>query len=438
MIYNMNAHMNMKIKLLQNIPLFVIIILASCFRLAYLDRVPTAINGDELLYAITAKSVFLTGRDLTGTWNPLSAFIFRYPPNEQQAELPYAIHLLFSAPFPFSLFTTKLPFALMSVSIVILLYKIAQLLFGKEVGIATGLAAAVNPWLVVMGRTSYESTPATFFYLLALYMLSTFKNWRLLFSVIPFILAFYSYIGTKLIFVPFVILALFLGFHIQKRKYGKQYVIVGICCLLFVVCYLLLLKTSPTSRMSELVLPNSSIITSQVNEIRKTAIRSPVIPFMANRYTVYVQTIVAKLLRIFSPTYLFVEGDQFFLPGRQSFFYFIDAIFIALGSLFLFTKKRLYFVIIYCFILMGTFPHLFHKTTGDFSGHLALMFPFIIMVVGAGIVCCIEGASKRIKKIIIAGISILYICNIASFSLIYFSQYPLMGYGDFHMRVLSR
>lgn len=420
------------------IPIGLIVCIAVFFRFVYLDKIPNAITGDELLYAITAKSVFLTGHDLTGTWNPLSAFIFRYPPNEQQAELPYFIHLFFSAPFPFSLFLAKLPFAILSVGIVILLYKIAQRLFGRNVGIATGLVAAMNPWLVVMGRTCYESTPATFFYLLALYMLITCKKWKLLFSVIPLTLAFYSYIGTKLIFVPFVFLAILLGFHIQKRQYIKQYVLIGTYSLLFVLGFFILLKTSPTSRISELVLPNSPIIVSQVNDIRKNSVQFLMRPFMANRYTVYVQTLLSKLFRIFSPTYLFVEGDQFFLPGRQSFFYFIDALLLFIGSLYVFTKNRLYFITLCLFICIGTIPHIFHKTMGDFSGHLALMFPFIILFIGAGFAGFLQVKSKQIRRVVIIGIVCIYACNVASFCLVYFSQYPLMGYGDFHMRVLSR
>lgn len=420
------------------IPIGLIVCITVFFRFVYLDKIPNAITGDELLYVITAKSVFLTGHDLTGTWNPLSAFIFRYPPNEQQAELPYFIHLFFSAPFPFSLFLTKLPFALMSVGIVILLYKIAQQLFGRNVGIATGLVAAVNPWLVVMGRTCYESTPATFFYLFALYMLITCKKWKLLYSVIPLTLAFYSYIGTKLIFVPFALLAVLLGFYIQKRHYGKQYVLIGAYSLLFVLVFFILLKTSPTSRISELVLPNSPIIVSQVNDIRKNSVQFLMRPLMVNKYTVYVQTLLSKLFRIFSPTYLFVEGDQFFLPGRQSFFYFIDALLLFIGSLYVFTKNRLFFITLCLFICIGTIPHIFHKTMGDFSGHLALMFPFIILFIGAGIAGFLEVKSKQIRRVVIVGIVCIYACNVASFCLVYFSQYPLMGYGDFHMRVLSR
>jgi hypothetical protein len=69
------------------VPIACIIVLAVLFRFVYLDRIPTAIGGDEIVYPLTAKSIALTGRDLTGTWNIFQSLIFRYPPNQQSAEL---------------------------------------------------------------------------------------------------------------------------------------------------------------------------------------------------------------------------------------------------------------------------------------------------------------------------------------------------------------
>ncbi len=416
-----------------------IILLAVMFRFLYLGSIPNAVSGDELHYAITAKSIWLTGHDITGTWNPLSAFFFRYPPGEQQAELPYFLHLPFSGPFPFSLFLAKLPFAILSVGVVFLLYGIAGKLFGKTAAIATGLVAAVNPWLVVMGRTGYEATPATFFYLLAIWTLLSFNSWGILWSLIPLTLAFYSYIGTKLIFIPFVLLAIILTYRRPKQHAVNPYVVLLLSCLAFSVLYVILLFTSPAgSRLSELLLPSSPAVAAQVNEIRRASIQSPLLPLLVNKYIAYLQIMFSKLFRIFSPTYLFLEGDQFFLPARQSFFYYIDFLFMIWGALSIFSKKRKYFFILTGFIIIGTFPHLFHTTMEDFSSHLTLMFPFLIMFVGAGIADCIDHLTGRLKPFGLGLLGFVYALNIASFSMIYFFQYPLVGAGDFPLRILSR
>lgn len=421
------------------LPLGLIVALAILTRFLYLDRIPNSVNGDELIYILTAKSVYLTGHDISGIWNPLSVFAFRYPPNQQQAELPYFLHLFFSGPLPFSLFIAKLPFAILSVGIVVLLYLISGKLLGKSIGLITGLVASMNPWLVVMGRTAFESTPATFFYLLALYMLLNFTGWNILYGIIPFTLAFYSYIATKLIFVPFIILAVTLAYYFHGRRYGKQYIILCLLSLIIVIGYIVLLKTSSTeSRISELLLPTSPVIATQVNKIRQYSIQSRVLSLLINKYSVYFKIIIEKFLRIFSSSYLFVEGDQFFLPVRQGFFYYIDVLFLITGFISLFFKRQRYFVLLGLFIVLGTLPHLFHKTMGDFSGHLALMFPFMIIVIGFGVSEIIRITSKHLKLATIIIISSLYIFSLGNFGFTYLYQYPLVGSGDFPMRVLSR
>ncbi len=432
--------MNKLWKLLEkHIVLIIIVVLASVFRFIHLDKIPAAITGDELLYAITAKSIYLTGHDISGTWNPLSAFAFQYPPGEHQAELPYVIHLPFSGPFPFSLLMSKLPFAFLSIGIVILLYKIAEVLFGTKVAQCTGFIAAINPWLMVMGRTGYESTPATFFYLLSLYMLLTTHSWKILWSLIPLFLAFYSYIGTKLIFIPFVLMVLLLAYEVNSHRFRKVYGVLFFICFIFTTGFLFLIhNASGGSRISELFFPNSMQVSSEVDSLRKLSIQSPILSVVINKYTVYFQMITAKLLRVFSPSYLFIEGDQFFLPVKQSFFYMIDALFVLLGLLFLFSKNKLKCIIVILFILIGTFPHIFHKTSGDFSGHLALMFPFIILLIGFGISSAIEHVSHNHTSMVTLIVVLLYASSLSGFSINYFYQYPLIGAGDFHMRVLSR
>ncbi len=418
--------------------LIILVMLASLLRFVHLDKIPTALTGDELLYAITAKSIYLTGRDISGTWNPLSAFIFQYPPGEHQAELPYFIHLPLSGPFSFSLILTKFPFALLSIGIVILLYKIAEVLFGKKAAGFTGFIAAINPWLIVMGRTGYESTLATFFYLLSMYIILTFRSWKILWSLIPLFLAFYSYIGTKFIFIPFVVVAVYLAYKTNNHRFQKIYAALIIVCMLFVTGYMFLQFSTGGSRISELIFPYSPVVGTEVDALRKSSVQTPFLPIFVNKYTVYIQMITTKLFRIFSPSYLFVEGDQFFLPVKQGFFYILDILFIGLGSLYLFSKSKIKFIVVILFILVGTFPHLFHKTSGDFSGHLALMFPFIILLIGFGISNTLENIFRKYKPFATFIVVLTYMLSLGGFSIGYFYQYPLIGTGDFHMRILSR
>ncbi len=404
---------------------------AALMRFAYLDRIPAAVSGDELHYALTARSIVLTGRDVTGTWNPLSVFFFRYPPGEGQAELPYFLHLA-AAAFPFSLFLFKLPFALLGIGSAILLYAIASSLFGPAAGFAAGLVAAVNPWLVVMNRTGYEATPATFFYLLGLYTVLKTRSWKILWSYPVFLLAFYSYIATKVIFVPFVVLTAIVGYSVRKKEKKTPYALLCILSFATVGIFLALLTTNPgQSRLGELFLPNAPQVTGAVNEIRGRSLASPLTPLFTNKLTVYGSMLSEKMLRIFSPVYLFVTGDQFFLPVQQGFFYAVDALLILFGLLSVYATKRKYAWFILLFIAIGALPQLISTTAGDFSIHLTLMFPFILLLIGIGA----RELARKIPWWIIAGV---YILNVAGFVNVYAYQYPLTGSGDFPMRILSR
>jgi len=416
-----------------------ILLLTIFFRFIYLGTVPNAIGGDELHYVVTAKSVWLTGHDIGGAWNPWSLLWFRYPPSEQAAELPYLLHLISGAPFPFSMALVKLPFAILSVGIVILLWAITLTLFGPSVALATAAVSAVNPWLIVMGRSAYEATPAMFFYLLALLVIFRTKKWNILWTAVPLLLAFYSYIATKVIFVPFVIGISLLAYLKHEKKYFTQYLILVAFSIVTAVAFYILTKTDPSgSRLGDLLLPQSSSIADVVNQLRKTTIDTALLPLLVNKYTIYFQILLSKFFRIFSASYLFTEGDQFFLPGGQSFFYWLDAVFILLGFIRMFTKQRRYTWILCLFIFIGAIPQLINTTRGDFSIHLTMLFPFLLPVIGAGIIYALSIVPKQLKIIMLFTIFTFYVLNVANFSLVYFFQYPLVAKNDFHMRLLTK
>ena len=73
---------------------FLLVLITILPRFIFLDRVPEAVNNDELHYALNAKSFALTGKDTTGKITPLDILLFKYPGNEMiQAELPYFLEM---------------------------------------------------------------------------------------------------------------------------------------------------------------------------------------------------------------------------------------------------------------------------------------------------------------------------------------------------------
>ncbi len=417
------------------------LLLAVIFRFIWLNNVPVAIGGDELNYVITAKAIFLNGTDILGNWNPLSIFAFNYPYAEGQAELNYFLLYPFTLT-SFSLFNIKFIFSLLSVFSVFLIYLITKKLFDEKVAMVAGFVSALNPWFIFIGRTGYEVVPALFFALLSFYILLITKNWKILISI-PFLFClFYSYIGVKLIILPFVLaILLYLYFYQNNKKFLKQYLIVFFACLALVLFFIVSLKlNSSGSRMGELFLINNNEVVKQVDEARKLTIQSPITNLIENKLTVYAKVLTTKFLNIFSFDYLFLRADQFVGVERHGLFYYLDFLFLLLGIIFLASKNKKLLTFLLILIFIGTLPHVFHKArTDNFTPHIFLIFPFLIMLISLGIKESFSLFKQRYLNIIlIVAIVLLYAFLVVNFFNIYFFNYPLRGNFDFQVRILSK
>lgn len=424
-----------------NFFLILVVLLAAILRFLYLDRIPTGIGGDEMTYLITAKALALTGSDVTGTWNPLSIIFFRYPLGETQAELLYFLYAPIVGFFNFSLFSARFINAILGTLSVIPLYFIAKKLINKQVGVFAAFIFAINPWQIYISRTAYELTPAVFFFLTGLSLVFS-KRSRIYYSIPAFFLAFYSYIGTKLIFFPIAAIAIFYGyFFYNKKQFKKQYLTVLAACLFLVLFFLISLKLSPqSSRMGELLSPNSPLVVNQVNTARKNSIQTPLTNIFENKLSVTKQIMATKLFKSISSEYLFVYGDNFFSIYRHGIFYYADALFLFLGVLFIFARKRAVFVFLTFLGLIGILPQLLHgNNTDNFTPHIIMLFPFLIIFIAAGLGETTQFIKKRWYFLAsIMAIFLIYFFSVLNFFNIYFFQHSLKGYFDFPIRIISR
>ena len=432
-----------KKNLLNYLPLILIILLALFLRLLWVDKVPNAIGGDELTYVVNAKAMFMSGSDISGTWNPLTGFIFKYPAYTlPQAELPYFLIAPFVGLFGFSLLSVRIIFVLLSVLSVPLIYLITKTLFNKNAGLAASFVMAVNPWSIYMGRTAYETSPAVFFFLCSFYMLLIFKSKKILLSIPVFFLAFYSYVGTKVSFLPFVIVVvLFSYFFVNKKKYKKEYLIVLASCFLLVAVFAFtVFMTKGQSRVGELINLNAPQVSQEVDYVRKVSIQNPLTFVFENKITVFSRILLTKLFKSFSFDYLFVFGDQFYSILRHGFFYVLDAMFLLIGFAAAYAFKKRVFFLLFSLTLIGVLPQLLYSArTDNFSIHLTLTFAILPIFIGVGIWETVNLIKNKLYfrfSLLITGV--LYLFLVFNFLNIYFYQFPLGGYFDFHVRLLSK
>jgi len=417
-----------------------IIVLASILRFLWLDKIPIGITSDELTYIFNAKAIFLTGSDISGTWNPLSVMLFHYPAyTTPQAELPYFLLTPVVGFLQFSLFNARITFAFLSVLTVLFIYLIAKELFGKRVGTVAGLVAAFNPWLIYIGRTDYEMVPATLFFLIGIYVLLKAKSWKILWSIPILYLAFYSYIATKLIFIPIILVVITYCYFVNK-KFLKQYLVVLISSVLPVFIYALILKQDSNVRLNEIFTPNAPILINQVDAIRQITMQTPLKNIFDNKITEYLMMLFLKLFNTTSFSYLFLTGDNFFPLIRHGLFYILDAAFLLFGLAAAYKKSAKIFFLLISLSFIAILPHVFHsERLENFTPHITLLFPFAIILIAIGIDETLNlFKNKWVTYIISALIFLLYTLFFLNFLNIYLFQFPLQGNFDFPVRLLSK
>lgn len=426
--------------------LFVLLIIVAILpRFMFLNNVPTAINQDELHYALDAKSFFFTGKDVLGQVAPIDILLFNSPQSEpMQAELQYFLGIPFLGIMGFSLVNLILPNALLGIGAVLLIYLIALRIFDRNTAICAGLIAAINPWFIFVSRTIYEAGPATLFFLCVFYILLVVKSWKILLTIPVALLAFYSYIGTKLIFLPFMLASILYAYlFINRKKYLKQYVLLFIfSCLLMFFFISTLTQQGGTARGDELLLPDSPAIIERVNDFRKLTLQNPLLELFENKYTVYGAVLVKNIFNIFSPTYLFANADYFFMMGGHGLFYYVDALFLIVGAIIVFLYRKIIFLLFASFIFIGILPQILHSSSvdGNFTPHIALIIPFLIILMGVGINgLLITQKFKKYSYIFVIGIGIIYLVLFINFCYFYFLKFPLQeGTFETQTRILSK
>lgn len=397
-----------------------ILVFALLIRIAFLNFIPTGMTNDELHFILNTKAVYYNFTDIKGKWNPLSLTTI---PGESSSELTFLLLAPIIGPLPTNLFTARLPFILLSIVTIYLLYLISKKLFNQKIALATALVCVVNPWSIYVGRTSFDAPLAVFFFILTLYLLLKLKHWWIMVTIIPSFLAFYTYVGTKILFLPFIIIcSIFCYFYVNHRRYFPQYLILTLSCLFLIIFFLSGLKHQPSGgRLTELTNPNSQQIINLVDIQRNLTINTPLKSIFSNRYQLYLTKFSQKYINSFSPDVLFLRGDPTFYVSlwNHGYFYFIDFFLIVLGLCYLFLKSKPTFIFLISLILIAPIPEAIRSDTiPAYAFHSALQYPLLSILIGLGVL-------SISKKIIYAILLSLYLISFLNFINVYFFQYPL-------------
>jgi 4-amino-4-deoxy-L-arabinose transferase-like glycosyltransferase len=424
----MKKHSEKSGKWLRYVCIALVIGIAAFMRIWLLDRIPTGIVADETDYILNAKAIYETGGSiLTANWSPWS--LTTVPGEIPKGELPYVVSIPFVGPFGLSLFTARIGYALLSVLFVLTVMGIAGTLFGPWTGIAAGLVAAINPWSVYYGRTAYDVPVAILGYTAALYFLIRFRGPRLLFALFPLFVGFYSYIGTKVLFVPYTLVALIGAWQlVHKRTNTRWFMLIGVIALLVFANYAIHIRSlDANERVSQLFTPTSAAVVNLVDSQRRLTLASPLTRLFANKPIVFLKEAVIKFFGAFSPSILFTNGEGIatFSLWEHGLFYPLDALFLVIALCALFSAALGQFVWFAILICLSTLPSVMSTAGTTYVHRSSLMYPFFMILIGYGIVWAIGWLKKGYwRHIGAAVIAFTYVILTANFVYLYFFRFP--------------
>ena len=333
-------------KILASKGIIIIIFVASMVRLLGVGSVPYGFANDEVSYIMSGYEIAKTGGyDIAGNFLPLSVNL-----DSSLSPVPVYIIALFVKLLGLSSIVARLPFALMGVGIVAIVYFLVKELFhNRKIAFLSALVLSFSSWHIVVTRTVWDVIPAQFFYLLGLYIfLKKVKKGSVLWSLPFFMLGFFSYHGTKVFFAFFIVLLLFLfGKQLYRRKKEFLFFVSGI--FLIFLSFALVLKTQSVTRQEEIIFTNGSIQSDLKKTIEfdraKSSAPHKLILLETNKITYYLQKMATNYLGAFSSQHLFTTGDIHPQVAYGIFFkgvlYLLDIPFIILGFAYLLEKSRL-------------------------------------------------------------------------------------------------
>lgn len=280
--------------------LSMVLLLALFLRVYRIDNLE--LFGDELDVGYQAYSILKTGRDYRGNFFPA------YIESLSEARAPLFLYSAVPSVWLFGLnhFGVRFPAIFWGLVNILLTYLILNFFFkNQSLGLWAVFLMALTPWHYHYSRAGFEVT-----LLLSLILAGSFLYLKgyLLLAFICYGLSFYAY-NTANIFVPLLLLFLFLTEREKIKKNFKTYLLPGLIFLVIVFPLGIKILTGQASARFQAI----SIFSSQKLIDRVIEKRSLSNQFFTrifyNKPLAWGNELIKNYLTAFSPQFLFLNGD---------------------------------------------------------------------------------------------------------------------------------
>ncbi len=301
-----------------------IILLASWLRLYHLSSNPLAANQDEALNGYDAYMISYTLHDHHGEFLPI--FFESY--GDWVSPLLTYITVPFVRILGLSIFSTRLPVALLNIASVYVIYILIKLIFDREdFALIGAFLLAIMPWNISLSRFAIPPDVVPFFFLLTLYFFINlikvdiynersneklkkfivwYKDKNFYLFILSASLLTYTY-PTQKLFVPLLVFCLSVLFF--RDKIYKLLISIGLYSLL-------------VSPQFILTILNPQKYNSRFNNISIFSISKSFISL--------IQQFLIRYLGYIGPNFLFWTGDkdiQQHVPGMPADYLFLSVFF---------------------------------------------------------------------------------------------------------------
>ena len=421
-----------------------ILLLAAVFRFYRLGSL-TSPYWEEVALAYDSYSLLETGRDHHGNPWPLVA-VESF--GDFKASFYFYAALPFIRLFGLNVLAIRLPSAIAGLYLVWGTACLAQALAKKWqknqrqqklVFLVSLILMAISPWAIQFSRAAWEANLATALLIAAInfffkYQEEDGKLRPLLLSSLLFVLSAYTYHAHKLI-APLIAISLvlltYLDKSIRKLFASKKIFNLLLAGLLSLVLFLPLLKHSQTAagqqRFLETSLVNNQQLIEYSNAKRAAANYSWWSRLYYHRYLLTAKQVALNVFNYFDPQYLFISGDGNLRhhSGVMGQLYYLDAVFLILGLIFLFRQKKLSAVWPVLALLVCLIPE---ALTIDRHHSLRTLsaLPFFSIIISCGFVQVWEFLKKQPKYYLVFLVlaAIVYTGQLAVFTNDYLRSYP--------------
>lgn len=240
-----------------------VIILGSMIRIIGIDKLPNALNVDEISSGYEAFSILHYGIDRNGKFLPV--FLQAWG-SGQNALLTYLI-IPFMAILGTNILAVRLPMAIISSISLIVMYKLLRKIGNKKIALIGLIFFAICPWHIMKSRWGLESNLFPDLILLATYLmikgLEDKKTFIYYISFVVFGLSAYAY-GTSYFFLPVFIIPVLI-ILLKQRKITIKRAILSLLVVAITALPIIGYVIINTFGLNEIKLPFLTIPRLQVN-----------------------------------------------------------------------------------------------------------------------------------------------------------------------------